>query len=156
MPQANTISNITPATMQVQFTIAASAAANTTVNAVFVPFTGAASVSTLTVPPDQVWALTRLYASATLSVNMLVNYYVGQTPQSLNTDTAVMVVSSSSLNPINPFEVHAIIDSSQTFYFTGTTDSANGTSAVTETLYLQMIQYPVVIAQQLNAKGIAL
>lgn len=155
MPQANSISNITPATMQVQFAIAASAPAGTVVNAAFVPFSGAASVPTLTVPPDQVWALTRLYSSAALTTNLLLNYYVGQTPQSLNTDTSVILITSSSLNPVNPFEIHAIIDSSQTFYFTGTTDAAN-VSAITETIYLQMIQYPIVIAQQLNAKGIAL
>jgi len=156
MPQGNSISNITPATMQLQFTIAGSAVAGTSVNAQFVAFSGAQPVSSISVPPDQVWSLTNLYVPSALTINLLVNFTIGQTPQSLNTDTSVIVRVGNS-SAINPFDVHIIIDSSQTFYFYGTTDITNSsTSAVTETVYLGMIQYPVAIAQQLNAKGIAL
>lgn len=155
MPQANSISNITPATYQLQFTIPASAPAGTVVNAQIVAFSGASPQGTVTVPPDQVWSFTKLYVPTALTINLLLNFTVGQTPQSLNTDTSVITVQNNS-SAVNPFEVHVIVDSSQTFYFYGSTDTAQGTSATTETVYLAMLQYPVAIAQQLNAKGIAL
>lgn len=156
MPQANTISAITPATFQVQFALAASQAINSNLNAVFIESPGAASKATERVPPEEVWSLTRLYCEAALTVNLRLGINVDGTAQKMNSDTSVMVITSSTLNPVNPFAVHMIIDSGQEFYFTGNTDAANGTTAITENIDLDLIRYPVSIAQQLNAKGIPL
>lgn len=153
---ANGIQTQTPATYMLQFVIGGSAAANTSVNASFLENYGSVAVDNLHVPPNQVWSLARMYVPAALTINMLVNIKVDGISQELNTDTSVMIVNSVNV-PINPFERHMQIDSNQTFYFYGVTDTANSsTDSVTETVYLYLTKYPLAMAKALNSKGISL
>jgi len=154
----NTIQSKTPATFVVQFSIPAGADAGTQINSTMQSVIGGQYTPTKQVPPNEVWALKRMYADSAFTAatggNFDINIVVSDREQSLNVNTAVMVVGSGSFAPINPFDETMIIDSGESFYFYGVlTETSSATSATTENLKLYMIQYPRSLALAMNKAG---
>ena len=128
------------------FSLSASLAANSIVTGnLSLSQTDNTGTSPITVPPNEIWHFVDAYVSAALSVNILLDVKVGNTPQNLNFDTATMVASGGNTSRVNPFQAMQglTIPGNNTITITGQTDAANGTTAATETVYFTVVRQPI-------------
>jgi hypothetical protein len=147
MAVANSIQNPASTQQTAIFTIAGSLPAGSVVQAsISQNFQDTVGTPQVSVPPNQVWHYLDGYVAAALSpTDLTIDFFVNNTAQNLNMNTAVMVASGGNTSRINPFQAISglTIAPNSTVIIKGATAVVNSGSSATELVYFTVAQAPL-------------
>ena len=146
MPLSNV--QINPAqNFKVTFTVDASAVVNTPLSAtIFQSLTDNVGVAQINVPPNQIWKVVDFYISTSSTPDLLVDLTVSNTTQNINFDlnAAALSLGTTRLNTFAYMQNGGLfIGANATLQVKAATQAANGTTAVTISATMVIVQYPV-------------
>ena len=146
MPLAN--SNINPSqNYKVNFSVTASAATNSTFTGFILQNqTDTTGIQQMFVPPNQVWKVVDSFVPATQTPDMLVDVIIDNTAQNMNWDanTTSLALGTTRQNPFAYMQNGGlIVGATSGIQIRAAIQAANGTSAVTTTVTIVIVQYPI-------------
>jgi hypothetical protein len=163
MADALSLSAPQKAPITVSFDIPGSATAGSPVfGDIFQNGINAPSVNTGSVPYNEVWYLVDLDVNSSLTIDMIVQLYIGTTLQAWQPDLNQYVIGNAGRAHLSESPNYAgaiAIPANATFYMTGYLQNSNTlTTAVTESVTFQFVREPLnmAISRAKNGQSIAL
>lgn len=123
------------------FSLSASLPANSTVSGVMYPFgLSQPSQVSIVVPSTEKWYLADFYVDSALTVDLQIQFVINGIVQPLVVNLNSTIVSNSARFHL-PTPI--LVMPNQTFSVNAITYTANGTTAITENVYLAFVRMPV-------------
>ena len=136
-----TLRGKSPEVWNVSFSIAASAPAGTSATGSITRVAGQPAQNVLTVPTDELWEIKDFYITATQTPDALIQPVVNSNIQPFQPDLNSLLISNQ--NKIK-LDIPIVLKPGSLFYINAITLAANGSSAVTLTLYIQVVRHSLV------------
>jgi len=136
-----TLRGKSPEVWTISFSVPASAPAGTQVTGSIVRVAGQPAQSLLVVPNDELWEIKDFYVTSTQTPDGLIQPVVNNNIQPFQPDLNSLLISNQNKVKL---DIPIILKPGFQFYINTILLSANGTSAVTLTLYIQITRHSLV------------
>ena len=136
-----TLRGKSPEVWTVSFSISASAPAGTSATGSITRVAGQPAQNVLTVPTDELWEIKDFYITSTQTPDALIQPVVNSNIQPFQPDLNSLLISNQNKVKL---DIPIILKPGSLFYINAITLSANGSSAATLTLYIQVTRHSLV------------
>ena len=139
-----TLRGKSPEVWTASFSVAASAPAGTQVTGSIVRVAGQPAQSLLVVPNDELWEIKDFYVTSSQTPDGLIQPVVNNNIQPFQPDLNSLLISNQNKVKL---DIPIILKPGFQFYINTILLTANGTSAVTLTLYIQVTRHSLVTSE---------
>jgi len=136
-----TLRGKSPEVWTVSFSISASAPAGTSATGSILRVAGQPAQNVLTVPTDELWEIKDFYITSTQTPDALIQPVVNSNIQPFQPDLNSLLISNQNKVKL---DIPIILKPGSLFYINAITLAANGSSAATLTLYIQVTRHSLV------------